>query len=121
MAVIGVELKTDQAAGVTFFRKEAVKQAFVASAAVEVEVSGHFFGLLIEDVEGTVEVVEEKTISGGARFFADEVNARETGVILTFVVQVAGIGHRRMSTGSPDLIVRETRRRRRWRLPWRPG
>ena len=73
--VVGIEDEVDQAGGEVALEGELREQARPSAGAVEIEVRRELLRLLVEDVERTVEVVDEEAPAAG--LVAHEVDARE--------------------------------------------
>ena len=93
MGVVGIEGEGDEAVGKAALGGQAAEESGLAVAAIEVEVRGEFPGLLVEDVEGAVEVVNENAVAVDAGLFAHEVDAGEEAHDLASAVDFAGHGH----------------------------
>src|SRR5207253_1379718 len=75
LRVVRIEDDVDQAGGEVALEGEALEQAGPSTDAVEIKVGAEAPGLLVEDVERSVQIVDEE--AAAARLVAEEVHARQ--------------------------------------------
>ena len=78
-AVVRVELDADEAVGVAGLEREAMEESGVTLAAVEVEIDRELLRSFVEDVERSVQIVDEQSIRA-AGFLAQCIDARQHAV-----------------------------------------
>ena len=84
--IVGIELKADEPVGVAGLERKLVEEAGPVAAAVEVQIRRERLGLLVEDVQRAVQVVDEES-PRAARLLPQHVDAGERP-------EVAGAGRR---------------------------
>jgi hypothetical protein len=73
--IVGVEDEAGQAGREIQLEREALEEPGAPFCAVEVQIGGELFRLLVEDVEPSVEVVDEEAASAG--FVSEVIHTRE--------------------------------------------
>ena len=95
VAVVGIELKGDEAIGVTRRARERAKQTGGAGrfdgVAVKIEIRRELPRGFVEEVELAVEVADEKAVQPAARLLAEEIHPRHIPRVVRAVDQFAGL------------------------------
>src|SRR4026208_1294770 len=73
--VVGIENDIDETGGEVTLEGEPLKEAGATSETIEIEILGELLGLLIEDVERTVEIVDKESAS--TRLVAEKIHTRQ--------------------------------------------
>ena len=93
--IVGIEFEADEPARQPVLDRQLVEQSGTVAPAVEVEIGRKLLRVPVEDVERTVQVVDEEAVRRG-RLLPQEVDARQRAGVVAQSVGCAGDRQRRI-------------------------